>query len=227
MSTLAIEQRLTALWETPKTLRGWFATVDHKDLGIRYHSDGVHLPHPWRPGSAIDAHSTYRADQAFLPPEMYDQIFSMHGITMIFWYASPILSGFAVYLVPLMIGARDMAFPRLNAFTYWSYLLSGIFLYVAPLIGQAPHAGWFSYMPYTDIRYSPESRDGFLCPGPDISHDLYDWWRGRTLSSQSSGCALPAWPSADAALPLQHADHLLRHTVCAAGAHGGVCLSGT
>ena len=57
----------------------------------------------------------------------------MHGITMIFWYASPILSGFAVYLVPLMIGARDMAFPRLNAFTYWTFLFSGIFLYIAPV----------------------------------------------------------------------------------------------
>ena len=96
-----------------------------------------------------------RADQNFLTPEMYDQIFSMHGITMIFWYAAPILSGFSVYLVPLMIGARDMAYPRLNAFTYWAYLFSGILLYVAPAIGQAPHAGWFSYVPYTDVRYSP------------------------------------------------------------------------
>ncbi len=74
---------------------------------------------------------------------------------MIFWYASPILSGFAVYLVPLMIGARDMAFPRLNAFTYWTYLFSGILLYVAPFLGQSPHAGWFAYAPYTLSRYSP------------------------------------------------------------------------
>ena len=96
-----------------------------------------------------------RADQHFLSPEMYDQIFSMHGITMIFWYASPILSGFSVYLVPLMIGARDMAFPRLNSFTYWTYLFSGILLYMAPLLGQAPHAGWFSYVPYTNSVYSP------------------------------------------------------------------------
>ncbi len=66
-----------------------------------------------------------RADMKVLSPEAYNQIFTMHGVTMIFWYASPILSGFAVYLVPLMIGARDMAFPRLNAFTYWTYLFSG------------------------------------------------------------------------------------------------------
>lgn len=155
MSTLAIEQRLTALWETPKTLRGWFATVDHKDLGVRYIVTAFIFLIVGGLEALLMRIQLARADQAFLPPEMYDQIFSMHGITMIFWYASPILSGFAVYLVPLMIGARDMAFPRLNAFTYWSYLLSGIFLYVAPLIGQAPHAGWFSYMPYTNIRYSP------------------------------------------------------------------------
>ncbi len=88
-----------------------------------------------------------RPEQRLLTPEAYDQIFSMHGITMIFWYALPILSGFGNYLVPLMIGARDMAFPRLNAFTYWVFLSSGLFLYASFLIGQAPHAGWFAYVP--------------------------------------------------------------------------------
>jgi cytochrome c oxidase subunit I len=155
VNIVEVEARLTELWERPKTLRGWFATVDHKELGIRYLVTAftflliggvealllrIQLAHP---------------NNAFLSPEVYDEIFSMHGITMIFWYAAPILSGFAVYLVPLMIGARDMAFPRLNAFTYWAYLISGIFLYIGPFMGQAPHAGWFSYMPYTNSTYSP------------------------------------------------------------------------
>src|SRR5262245_41838432 len=96
-----------------------------------------------------------RPDQNLLTPEAYNQIFTMHGVTMIFWYASPILSGFGNYLVPLMIGARDMAFRRLNAFTYWVFLLSGLFLYASLGIGQAPHAGWFAYVPYTDERFSP------------------------------------------------------------------------
>src|SRR5690606_15600299 len=77
------------------------------------------------------------------------------GITMIFWYAAPILAGFGNYLVPLMLGARDMAFPRLNAFTYWTFLFSGLFLYCSFAIGQAPHAGWFAYVPYTGERFSP------------------------------------------------------------------------
>jgi cytochrome c oxidase subunit 1/cytochrome c oxidase subunit I+III len=94
-------------------------------------------------------------DAQLLSPEAYDQVFSLHGITMIFWYASPILSGFGNYFIPLVIGARDMAFPRLNAFSYWTFLFSGGFLYTSPLIGPAPHGGWFAYVPYTLAEYSP------------------------------------------------------------------------
>ncbi len=155
MSTATVEQRLTDLWETPKTLHGWFATVDHKELGIRYLATAFIFLIIGGLEALMMRIQLTRPDQALMTPEMYNQLFSMHGITMIFWYASPILTGFSVFLVPLMIGARDMAFPRLNAFTYWTFLLSGILLYVGPFMGQAPHAGWFSYMPYTNIRYSP------------------------------------------------------------------------
>lgn len=155
MSTATVEQRLTELWETPKGVWGWFATVDHKELGMRYLVTAFVFLVIGGLEALIMRIQLTRPDQAILPPEMYDQIFTMHGVTMIFWYASPILSGFAIYLIPLMIGARDMAFPRLNAFTYWSFLLSGVFLYIAPCLGQAPHAGWFAYMPYTGTRYSP------------------------------------------------------------------------
>ncbi len=155
MSSAAVEARLTSLWETPKTTWGWFATVDHKELGLRYLVTAFIFLLIGGIEALLMRIQLSRADQAILSPEVYDQIFTMHGVTMIFWYASPILSGFAVYLIPLMIGARDMAFPRLNAFTYWSFLLSGIFLYIGPFIGQAPHAGWFAYMPYTGTRYSP------------------------------------------------------------------------
>jgi cytochrome c oxidase subunit 1/cytochrome c oxidase subunit I+III len=96
-----------------------------------------------------------RPDNRLLSPEAYNQIFTLHGITMIFWYASPVLSGFGNYFIPLVIGARDMAFPRLNAFSYWTFLLSGIFLYSSLLSGQAPHGGWFAYVPYTLAQYSP------------------------------------------------------------------------
>lgn len=155
MASSTVEYRLTTLWETPKTLYGWFATVDHKELGIRYLVTAFAFLMIGGIEALIMRLQLARSDLALLSPEAYNQIFTLHGATMIFWYASPILSGFAVFLVPLMIGARDMAFPRLNAFTYWTYLFSGIFLYISPIIGQAPHAGWFAYVPYTLVHYSP------------------------------------------------------------------------
>lgn len=155
MSPATLEARLCSLWETPKSVYGWLATVDHKELGIRYLCTAFFFLILGGLEALLMRVQLARSELAVLSPEAYNQIFTMHGATMIFWYAAPILSGFAVYLVPLMIGARDMAFPRLNAFTYWTFLLSGIFLYIAPVIGQAPHAGWFAYVPYTLVMYSP------------------------------------------------------------------------
>lgn len=154
MST-AVEQRLVELWETPKTLKGLLSTVDHKEIGKRYIATAMVFLFIGGIEALIMRIQLARPDQAILGPETYNQIFTMHGMTMIFWYASPILSGFGVYLVPLMIGSRDMAFPRFNAFTYWTYLLSGVLLYISPFLGQSPHGGWFAYVPYTNVPYSP------------------------------------------------------------------------
>lgn len=155
MSTAAVAQRLKSIWETPKSVWGWFATVDHKEIGMRYLFTAFLFMCIGGVEALVMRVQLARPDQALMSPEMYDQLFSMHGITMIFWYASPILSGFSNYLIPLMIGSRDMAYPRLNAFTYWTFLMSGILLYIAPFMGQAPNAGWFSYVPYTSYMYSP------------------------------------------------------------------------
>ncbi len=155
MSEQLLIDRLTTLWETPKNRYGWFATVDHKELGIRYVVTAFVFLAIGGLEALLMRLQLSHSDAGVLTPGAYNQIFTLHGATMIFWYASPILSGFAVYLVPLMIGARDMAFPRLNAFTYWVYLLSGIFLYISPFLGQSPHAGWFAYAPYTLRDYSP------------------------------------------------------------------------
>ena len=88
-----------------------------------------------------------RPNERLLSPEAYDQLFSMHGVTMIFLFVTPMLSGFGNYFVPLMIGARDMAFPRLNALGYWVFLGVGLFIYSSLVIGSAPDDGWFSYAP--------------------------------------------------------------------------------
>ena len=150
-----VRERLTRLWERPHTLWGWFATVDHKEIGVRYLVTAFLFLVIGGVEAILIRLQLARPDAAVLTPEQYDQIFTMHGVTMIFWYASPILSGFANYLIPLFSGARDMAYPRLNAFTYWTFLASGLFLYASPCVGQAPHAGWFAYVPYTLKQYSP------------------------------------------------------------------------
>jgi len=151
----AVVDRLTELWETPHTTRGWFSTVDHKSLGKRYLATAMVFLLLGGLEALAMRLQLARSDQRLLTPETYDQIFTMHSITMIFWYAQPILSGFSIYLIPLMIGARDLAFPRANSFSYYAFLLSGVFLYCSIFLGQAPHAGWFAYPPYTDALYSP------------------------------------------------------------------------
>jgi hypothetical protein len=89
----------------------------------------------------------------------------MHGITMIFLYASPVLSGFSNYLFPLVLGARDMAFPRLNAFSYWVYLAAGLFIYASLLVAAAPNDGWFNYVAYALREYNPGPNLDFYALG--------------------------------------------------------------
>ncbi len=149
------ELRLERLWKERPGLLGLVGTVDHKTIGKRYLATALAFLAIGGIEALVMRLQLARPDQRLVTPEAYDQIFTMHGVTMIFWYASPILSGFSNYLVPLMIGARDMAFPRLNAFTYWTFLLSGLFLYSSVFFGEAPHAGWFAYVPYTEERFSP------------------------------------------------------------------------
>lgn len=150
-----LAQRLEGIWSDPPNLYGSLATIDHKKIGKRYLVTAMAFLLIGGVEALIMRSQLSWPGLELLSPEAYNQIMSMHGTTMIFWYALPILSGFANYLVPLMIGARDMAFPRLNAFTYWTFLLSGVLLYVAPFLGMAPRGGWFAYVPLTDEFYSP------------------------------------------------------------------------
>ncbi len=154
MST-AVEERLLQLWETPHTLWGELTTVDHKKLGKRYLATAFLFLLIGGLEALVIRLQLSAPNNGLVDPETYYQIFTMHGMTMIFWYAQPILSGFAIYLIPLMIGARDLAFPRLNAFTYWTFLFSGLMLYGSTLLYQAPRGGWFAYVPLTDAMHSP------------------------------------------------------------------------
>jgi len=145
--------RLRRSWAEPTGLVAWLATVDHKRIGLRY---GVTAAGFFLAGgieAAVMRAQLAQPDQHLLTPEAYDQLFSMHGLTMIFLFATPMLSGFGNYFVPLQIGARDMAFPKLNALGYWIFLGAGLFMYSGLVLGKAPNAGWFNYVPLSAEQF--------------------------------------------------------------------------
>ncbi len=150
-----LAHELEKIWETPHSLWGWLTTVDHKEIGRRYFGTAMIFLVVGGLEALVMRLQLAGPEKHLLSPEAYNQYFTMHGATMILWYAAPILSGFSSYFVPLLIGSRDMSFPRLNAFSYWMFLLSGLFLYASVFFGTAPDTGWFSYVPLSNIRYDP------------------------------------------------------------------------
>jgi cytochrome c oxidase subunit I len=160
-----LEQRLEQIWETAPGLLGVLGTVDHKAIGKRYLVTAfLFLILGGLEASAMRLQLA-GPERHLLGPEQYNQLFTMHGVTMIFLYASPILSGFSNFLWPLLLGSRDMAFPRLNALSYWVFLFAGLFLYSSFLVGQAPDRGWFAYVPLTEGTYSPGLNMDFYALG--------------------------------------------------------------
>ena len=126
-----LARRLQALWETKPGLIGWLSTVDHKEIGVRYLVTAFAFLILGGIEALIVRLQLAQPNSSVVTPGQYNQLFSMHGVTMIFLYALPVLSGFSNYLWPLILGSRDMALPRLNAFSYWTYLFSGLFLYAS------------------------------------------------------------------------------------------------
>src|SRR6202051_639034 len=158
-------------------LHEWVTTVDHKRLGILYIVYTLVFLVIGGIEAGVMRIQLVRAHNDFVSPQVFNRIVTMHGTTMIFFVAMPLVFGFANYLVPLMIGARDMAFPRLNAFSFWMSAPGALFLYVSFLGGDglyggggAPNVGWFAYAPLTAKTFS-------------VGHST-DFW---TLSLLSSG----------------------------------------
>ena len=132
-----------------KTTGRWsfLTTVDHKKIGIMYFFTVLFFFALGGFEAVFIRGQLAQAEGTLLGEEAYNQLFTMHGLTMIFLVVMPLSSAFFNYLIPLQIGARDVAFPRLNAFSYWVYLFGGIFLYSSFLLGGAPNGGWFGYAP--------------------------------------------------------------------------------
>jgi len=139
----------------PTGLWGWITTIDHKRIGILY---GVTAFIFFLSGGLEALYiraQLARPEQALVSPEVYNQLFTMHATTMIFLAIMPMGAAFFNYLIPLQIGARDVAFPRLNAFSYWTFLSGALVLKLSWFLGGAPNAGWFGYAPITGIQYNP------------------------------------------------------------------------
>ena len=142
-------------------LHGWIATVDHKRLGVMYILYALVFLLIGGIEATIMRIQLIVPHNHFVSPQVFNRMFTMHGTTMIFFVAMPLVFGFANYLLPLMIGARDMAFPRLNAFSFWMTAFGGILLYFSLVganglygAGNAPDVGWFAYAPLTSQTFS-------------------------------------------------------------------------
>ncbi len=132
----------------------WISTVDHKLIGIMYLWSALIFLIIGFIEAMLMRIQLATPENTFLTPQAYNQIFTMHGTTMIFLVLTPMLIGFATYLLPLMIGANEMAYPRLNAFSFWMFFFGGLLLYFSFLAGGAPNVGWFSYAPLSEKFYS-------------------------------------------------------------------------
>jgi len=159
-------ERLERIWVEPRGLWGWLTTTDHKRIGLLYFFTTLAFFGAGGIEALLIRTQLAQPNERVLSPETYDQLMTMHGVTMIFLFVIPISTGaFGNYLIPLMIGARDMAFPRMNALSYWLFLASGLFMYASVFMHAAPNAGWFDYVPLALKQYNPGRNIDFYALG--------------------------------------------------------------
>src|SRR5215212_8714483 len=159
MASTAIPTQAPPIAAAPYQEKGgvwsWLTTVDHKRIGLLYLYTALAFFLIGGLEAELLRIQLQGPNRQFVSAEMYNQLFTMHGTTMIFLAIMPLSAAFFNFLIPLQIGARDVAFPRLNAFSYWVFLFGGIFMNASWFVGAAPNGGWFGYAPLTTMPYSP------------------------------------------------------------------------
>ena len=149
------DEQLRRTWSPRPGIIGWLMIVNHRSIGLRF----IVTAMVFFLGAGVMAllmrAQLARGEMELLSPTLYNQLMTLHGTTMMFLFAVPVMEGAGVYLVPLMTGARDLAFPRLSAFGYWVYLLAGLSLFGGALFSGGPENGWFAYVPLSTQDYSP------------------------------------------------------------------------
>ncbi len=156
------EADFTRTWSSAPGLRGWFMEVNNQPLGKRFMVTAFVFFALGGVLALLMRIQLAGSGMQFLEAERFNQIFTMHGSTMMYLFAVPFLEGLALYLLPLMIGSRDFAFPRLTAFSWWTYLFGGILFYSSFFFGAIPDAGWFAYTPLSGPKYSGLGVDFWL-----------------------------------------------------------------
>lgn len=158
----AERMRLERTWAVPGGIFGWLSAADHKTIGKRFIATA--FASSFLLGGILAVLMRVQLawpENTFVDPDLYNQLFSLHGTTMMFLFAVPIMEAMAIYIVPLMIGTREIAFPRLAAFNYWVLLFGGAMIYIAFFLNIGPDAGWFSYVPLAGPEYAPGKRIDF------------------------------------------------------------------
>jgi cytochrome c oxidase subunit 1 len=156
--TERLHQELERTWRQRTGLWGWLTSVDHKSIGKRYIVTAFIFFILGGLNAALMRAQLARPENSLVGPDLYNQLFTVHGTTMMFLFAVPIMTAMGIYFVPLMIGARNIAYPRLNAYGYWVYLIGGTLLYVGLFTNTGPDTGWFSYVPLAGPEFSPGKR---------------------------------------------------------------------
>ena len=148
-----LDLALERTWGRPPGFIGWLATVDHKDIGRRYVITALAF---LALGGLMALHMRLQLmfpDSDYMDAGLFNETFTMHGTTMMFLFAVPVMQGVQIYLTPLMVGTRNLAFPRLMAFSFYMYLFGGIFLWACHFLRFGPDNGWFSYVPLAGPQY--------------------------------------------------------------------------
>ncbi|HXF15940.1 MAG TPA: cbb3-type cytochrome c oxidase subunit I, partial [Burkholderiales bacterium] len=152
---------LERAWGDRPGLIGWLSSVDHKAIGRRFLVSAFGFFVAAGLLAALMRLQLAIPDNTLVGPDLYNQLFTVHGTTMMFIFAVPVMQAMGLYLVPLMVGTRNIAFPRMNAYAYWLYLFGGLMLYVAFILNIGPDAGWFSYVPLAGPQYGTGKRSDF------------------------------------------------------------------
>jgi len=163
ISALSPDQqaRLERAWGDEPGFYGWLKSVNHKTIGRRFIVTAMCFFAAAGILAAIMRLQLARPANTVVGPDLYNQLFTVHGTTMMFLFAVPVMQAMAVYFVPIMVGTRNIAFARMNAFAYWIYLFGGLMLFGALMVNAGPDAGWFSYVPLAGPEYSAGKRSDF------------------------------------------------------------------